>query len=245
MPPTDGAIVVMGAAGAIGQEVCRKLADGPAQVLAFDRRPDLIDLGGRGVGGSGLRVVECDASDLVEVTAAVEDAVGAYGHIVGLVNIAGWFDIVDFTETDAAHWEAMLRANLLTAIASCRAVVPHMLAQHAGAIVNFASTAGEYGSIRPSAAYAAAKGGVIAFSKSLAREISPAGVRVNVISPGPVQTDMLHATTSATVETTIARTLLGRLGTPHDIAAGVAYLLSPDAAWVTGEVLRVNGGSLI
>jgi NAD(P)-dependent dehydrogenase (short-subunit alcohol dehydrogenase family) len=245
MTPTDGAVLVMGAAGAIGQEVCRELIARGAAVLAFDRRSQVIEFRGREQRVHELKVTECDASDLSAVTDAVDDALDTHGHISGLVNIAGWFDIVDFTDTDATHWDAMLRANLLTAMASCRAVVPHMAARHDGSIVNFASTAGEYGSIRPSAAYAAAKGGVIAFSKSLAREVSPLGVRVNVISPGPVHTEMLHASTPAALEATAARTLLGRLGTPHDIAAGVAYLLSPDAAWVTGEVLRVNGGSLI
>jgi NAD(P)-dependent dehydrogenase (short-subunit alcohol dehydrogenase family) len=114
-----------------------------------------------------------------------------------------------------------------------------------GSIVNFASTAGEFGSIRPSAAYAAAKGGVIAFTKSLAREVSPHGVRVNVVSPGPVGTPMLDAESEAAQAQVAERTLLGRLGTPGDIAEGVAYLIGDGAGWVTGEVLRINGGSLI
>jgi NAD(P)-dependent dehydrogenase (short-subunit alcohol dehydrogenase family) len=120
-----------------------------------------------------------------------------------------------------------------------------MIARNRGSIVNFSSTAGEYGSIRPSAAYAAAKGGVIALTKSLAREVSPAQVRVNCISPGPIDTPGLKAASDDDRAIAASRTLLGRLGTVHEIARSVVYLLSDDAAFVTGEVLRVNGGSLL
>jgi NAD(P)-dependent dehydrogenase (short-subunit alcohol dehydrogenase family) len=139
----------------------------------------------------------------------------------------------------------MLTANLLSAIASCRAVLPGMLERARGAVVNFASTAGEYGSIRPSAVYAAAKGGVIAFTKSLAREVSPCNVRVNCISPGPIDTPALQAASPEDRVATAARTLLGRIGTPRDIANGVLYLVSDESSFVTGTVLQVNGGSLL
>jgi NAD(P)-dependent dehydrogenase (short-subunit alcohol dehydrogenase family) len=139
----------------------------------------------------------------------------------------------------------MISTNLLTALVASRAVLPAMLEVGSGAIVNFASTAGEYGSIRPAAAYAAAKAGVIGFTKSLAREVSPLGVRVNAISPGPIDTPALKAVTEAERAKASARTLLGRLGQPHDIAQGVLYLASDESSFVTGTVLQVNGGSLL
>lgn len=241
---TERTILVVGAGGTIGREVCaRLLADG-ATVVAADRTVEpLAELAE--LHPEDLDPAVLDGSDLAAVEALVEAAESRHGPVHGLVNVAGWFEIVGFADSTPDQWSAMLQANLLTAMASCRAVVPRMVGRGAGTVVNFASTAGEYGSIRPSAAYAAAKGGVIAFTKSLAREVSPHGVRVNAVSPGPVETPMLKVGSAAARAQAAGRTLLGRLGTPADIADGVAYLVGDGAAWVTGEVLRINGGSLL
>lgn len=237
-------ILVVGAAGSIGREVCVRLLAEGATVVAADRSVDAL---------SGLTdeyektcsVTTVDGADLAAVDQMVEQTEAEHGPVQGLVNVAGWFEIADFADSAPAAWDTMLRANLLTAMVSCRVLVPRMVQRGEGSIVNFASTAGEYGSIRPSAAYAAAKGGVIAFTKSLAREVSPHGVRVNAVSPGPVETPMLGVGSEGARAEAAARTLLRRLGTPADIAAGVTYLVSDDASWVTGEVLRINGGSLL
>ncbi len=138
-----------------------------------------------------------------------------------------------------------MTANVTTAFVACRSVLPAMIARRRGSVVNFASTAGEYGSITPGAHYAAAKGAVIGLTKSLAREASPHNVRVNAISPGPVDTVALGAATPQQKADVGARTLLGRLGEPDEIAAGCVYLLSPMSSFVTGHVLRINGGSLL
>lgn len=228
-------IAVVGAGGGIGRTVCSRLLSEGANVVAFDRAPAELD---------GLEVHECDAADL----GSVQSAFGAHlvpEEVSGLVNLVGLFEIVDFVDTDPAHWKAMIDANLLSAMTTAHVLLPAWLERGSGSIVNSASTAGEFGSIRPSAAYAAAKGGVIAFSKSLAREVSPRGVRVNVVSPGPVQTPMLQAESGPAHREAVARTLLGRLGAPADIAAAIAFLIGDDADWITGEVLRVNGGSLL
>jgi len=120
-----------------------------------------------------------------------------------------------------------------------------MIERGHGSVVNFASTAGEYGSISPGAHYAAAKGGVIAMTKSLAREVSPHGVRINVVSPGPTDTVALGAATAEQRAAAGARTLFNRLGRPEEIAACCVFLLSEMSAFVTGTVLQVNGGSLL
>ena len=139
----------------------------------------------------------------------------------------------------------MLTREPDTAFVACRAVLPAMIARGSGSIVNFASTAGEYGSISPAAHYAAAKGGVIAMTKSLAREASPHGVRVNAVSPGPTDTVALGAATPEQKAAVGARTLFNRLGRPEEIAASCVYLLSDMSSFVTGTVLQVNGGSLL
>lgn len=239
--------IVTGASGAIGQATVQRLLDeGAAAVLVTDlpgtpisEIPDQLHARNR---------MLAIATDLAEPS-GLRDLMDAASDFLGnpdiLVNVAGAWQIIDFTDSDQHQWMSMINANLITAMATCHAVLPTMLERHSGSIINFASTAGEYGSIRPSAAYAGAKGGVIAFTKSLAREVSPLGVRVNAISPGPIDTPALKAATSEQRAIAAARTLVGRLGSPDDIAAGVAYLASEDASFVTGTVLQVNGGSLL
>lgn len=239
--PELGVVMVMGAAGAIGRQISRELEAVGWSVAAFDRRAT----GPTEVGGSDVPVRSCEGAEIGAVRDATDAVESEQGPVSALVNVSGRFEISPFTESEPRHWHEMLDANLLTAMTSCRVVGERMKARGVGSIVNIASTAGEYGSIRPSAAYAAAKGGVIAFSKSLARELAVSHVRVNVVSPGPVDTEMLQATSSAAHAEVVSRTLLGRLGTPSDIAGAVSFLLSDRAGWITGEVLRVNGGSLI
>ena len=142
-------------------------------------------------------------------------------------------------------FDETVRANLETAFVTCRTVLPGMTARGSGSVVNFASTAGEYGSIRAAAHYAAAKGGVIAMTKSLAREVSPSGVRINAVSPGPIDTPGLLAATPEARAVAASRTLFDRLGRPHEIAGACVFLLSPLSTFVTGTVLQVNGGSLL
>lgn len=227
-------VLVVGAGGGMGSVLCDRLASQGAEVIALDRH--------RGATDGGTRIHACDASDIASVYKALQPLADA-SRISALVNMAGVFEVVDFAESDPEHWQRMVDANLLTAMTTARAVLPVWLGRGSGVIINMSSTAGEYGSIRPAAAYAASKGGIIAFSKSLAREVSPAGVRVNVVSPGPVETSMLGAESEEAHRAAVSRTLLGRLGTPDDVVDGVLYLLT--ATWITGEVLRINGGSLI
>lgn len=249
MSSLNGRTVVMtGAAGAIGQETARRLIQAGAGALLLTDLPGspVEEVGEllRGEGGN----VRCAALDVADPAAFAELLVANESFHNGidiLVNVAGYWQIVDFVDSDSEHWATMIRSNLLTAMSTCHGVLPAMLARGSGVIVNFASTAGEYGSIRPSAAYAAAKGGVIAFTKSLAREVSPAGVRVNAISPGPIDTPALKAATQEARQGAAERTLVGRLGLPEDIANGVVYLASDDSAFMTGAVLAVNGGSLL
>jgi len=191
-------------------------------------------------------ITDCfDTCDAELTTAFAQRVEQVLGPIATLVNCVGVFDIAPFNAISDQAWDDTLRSNPTAVFVACRAVVPLMSSRGAGTVVNFASTAGEYGSIRPAAHYAAAKGGVIAFSKSLAREVSPSGVRVNVVSPGPVDTPMLKADTTEARELTSARTLLGRIASPQEIAATVMFLIGEDSSYITGHVLRVNGGALL
>jgi len=243
----DRVVLVTGAGGTIGGEVSRLLASHGARLAMTDVAAQPLEalVGELRQTSAATWGRPADAADFEDFSAFVSDTKETLGPVDVLVNVAGTFKVSDFADSKPADWSEMISANLLTAVVACRAVIPGMLEARSGAVVNFASTAGEYGSIRPAAVYAAAKAGVIGFTKSLAREVSPMGVRVNAISPGPVDTPALKAVTQAERATAAARTLVGRLGSPRDIAEGVLYLASDESAFVTGTVLQVNGGSLL
>jgi NAD(P)-dependent dehydrogenase (short-subunit alcohol dehydrogenase family) len=242
-PLLSGSVVILtGATGGIGSAIARMLVSARARlaIIDLDEQP-LSELTSE-VGAFGAA---CDAASwdgFGEFHTRVEEQLGP---VDGIVNCAGLWAPAAFDEVDDRAYADTMRANLETAFVACRTVLPGMVGRGSGSVVNFASTAGEYGSIRPAAHYAAAKGGVIALTKSLAREVSPAGVRVNAVSPGPIDTPALLAATEEQRAAASSRTLFGRLGQPHEIAGACAFLLSPLSTFVTGTVLQVNGGSLL
>lgn len=247
MISTDTVALVTGAAGGIGREVSAQLAANGAKLALVDLHPGPLREAASFLEASGATTYSraFDTADSAALRDFVEETEQELGPITVLVNCAGLFRILPIEEISDVDWDLMLRANLTTAFSTCRILAPLMRSRGHGSIVNFASTAGEEGSFRPAAHYAAAKGGVIAFSKSLAREVSTHGVRVNVVSPGPVDTPMLGADTPEKQSAAGARTLLGRVGTPRDIADAVLFLAGDESTFVTGHVLRVNGGSLL
>ncbi len=234
--------LVIGAGGGMGAAICRSFAREGAKVAAADLSEERMRHVPVGDDGAHLVVDATDRASLDALADAVQTRLGAPAV---LVNCLGIWHSADYDAVSAADWRHVIDGNLTAAWLACQAFLPGMTARGRGAVVNFASTAGEYGSIRPAAHYAASKGGIIAMSKSLAREVSPHGVRVNVISPGPVDTPMLQPTDDAQRDVIAARTLVGRLGTPEDIAQATLYLAGEESGFVTGHVLRVNGGALI
>lgn len=234
-------VAITGAGGGMGRAVAIAFARCGATVA-------LCDVSAQGLAGTAQACEPANAmSAVVDIrnVHAVQKWFADIDQTVGkcriLVNCAGiWRSdrVEDVTEPD---WITMVDVNLKGTFFCCQQAIGQMRAVGGGAIVNIASAAGETGSIRPAAPYAASKGGVIALTKSLAREVAPL-IRVNAVSPGPVDTAML-AETEEEKRQIAKRPLVQRLGTPNDIAEGILYLCG--AEYVTGTVLQVNGGSLI
>ena len=163
------------------------------------------------------------------------------GPVTGLVNNAGIASQKLFTDTTPEEWNAMMGVHAGGAYYTCRRALPSMIRSRRGSIVNLSSIWGLTGA-SCEVAYSAAKAAVIGLTRALAKEVGPSGVRVNCVAPGVIDTDMIAGLSEDTRRELAEETPLGRLGTPEDVAAVVAFLLSDEAAFLTGQVLSPNGG---
>ena len=232
--------LVTGGGKGIGEAIARRLRAEGARVTIGD-----VDTEGaeRVAAEIGADAVSLDVTDPESARAAVDGA----DRLDVLVNNAGMDEFSFFTDTDPGLWERVLAVNLKGVLACTHATLPRMQRAGYGRIVNIASEAGRVGS-KGSAVYSAAKGGVIAFTKTIARENARFGITANAIAPGPIDTPLLRRATDMgelgdrIIETMKGATQLRRLGQPDEVAAAVAFLASEEAAYVTGETLGVSGG---
>jgi NAD(P)-dependent dehydrogenase (short-subunit alcohol dehydrogenase family) len=232
--------LVTGGAQGIGAAIARRLAAEGADVVIGDLNAE----GASSVAGEiGAASTDLDVTQLQSAEAAVAE----HGPFAVLVNNAGTDDFGFFTEMTPERWRRLIAVNLEGVLACTHATLPGMQEAGYGRIVNIASEAGRVGS-KGSAVYSAAKGGVIAFTKVIARENARYGITANAIAPGPIDTPLLNAARGLgevgerIIETMKAGTQMRRLGTPDEVAAAAAFLASDDASYVTGETLGVSGG---
>jgi NAD(P)-dependent dehydrogenase (short-subunit alcohol dehydrogenase family) len=239
---TDRVAVVTGAAGGIGDVVARRLAADGARVRVLDAAPaDALVAGIRHDGGDA-------ESSVVDITdpAAVRRALGRPGWAPELlVNVAGVFAFEDVLDPELDDWERTLRVNLGGVHVCCRAAAPYMRERGFGRIVSVSSNAGVMG-FRGMPSYSASKAGIIGLSMALAADLGPHGITVNVVAPGSIAAGM-GVSSGWTSDPAMrawdaARTPLPRVGRPEDVAGAVAFLVSDDAAWITGQTLVVDGG---
>ena len=242
-------VLVTGAGGGIGRAIALALARAGAQVGVLDIARDRAETVRDEVEALGVKALALptDLTRRSEVNRAVETMLGQFGQIDVLVNNAGWDRLQFFLESEEETWDWIIALNFRAVLYTCKAVLPHMVARGAGRVVNIASDAGRVGS-SGEAVYAGAKGAVIAFSKTLAREVARSGVTVNVVCPGLTETPLLagmraESPRNARLLDAVARAIpLGRVAVPDDIAGAVVFFASPAADYVTGQTLSVSGG---
>ena len=232
--------LVTGGASGIGAAIARRLAAEGATVTVGDIDAEGAEALAAEIGG---RAAALDVTDPDSASATIE----AIGKLDVLVNNAGLDEFGFFADTEPQLWDRLIAVNLIGVFNVTHAALPAMQQAGYGRIVNIASEAGRVGS-KGSAVYSAAKGGVIAFTKTIAREVGRFGITANAIAPGPIDTPLLRKAYGMGeigdrfVETMRNATQLRRLGEPEEVAAAAAFLSSDDAAYVTGETLGVSGG---
>ncbi len=239
----DKVVLVTGGASGIGAATVAAFAEAGAVVGVCD----IDEAGAERVASAheGAFAVPMDVTDAAGVKAAVDDVASAHSGIDVLANVAGWDRVMPFVETDPEFWDRVIAINYRGILATCHAVIPHMVARGGGAIVNTASEAGRNGS-SGEAVYSGTKGGVIAFSKALAREVARHGIRVNVVAPGLVDTPLLQGMISEghgrLMEAIAKATPIRRFGRPEEVAEAILFLASDRASFITGQTLGVSGG---
>lgn len=242
----DG-MVVTGAAQGIGRAVALRLASQGARLALWDVKPEGLAETAELCRKSGIDVLtaKVDMGEPSDVVVAAQAVGTAWGAPFGFVSNAGIFPRSPILETDPAVWERVLKVNLIGAFLCARYLGPMMVQAKRGAAVMIASGRALQGTPR-GAHYAASKAGLVSFTKSLALELAPQGIRVNCVIPGVTETAQpLEDSTLEEVRARGSRIPLGRIGQPEDIAAGVAMLLSADAAYMTGQSIALNGGAIM
>ena len=244
----DKVALVTGGSRGIGRAICVRLAEEGAKVAIADILEDEArkTAGDILAAGGQAQVVRTDVTQLDQVRACVRQVTDTWGAVDVLVNNAGWDKIEPFLHSAPETWDKVIAINLRGPINFCHTVAAQMAERGQGKIISISSDAGRVGSTGE-AVYSACKAGIIGFSKTLARELARAKVNVNVVCPGPTDTALLQQVSSgekgAKIIDAMTRAVpFRRLGQPEEIANAVAFFASPDADFVTGQVLSVSGG---
>ena len=239
---TGKVAIVTGASRGIGRAIAQTLAARGAVVIAAARAENsaatvavIHEAGGR------AEAAAVDVTDAASVETMVAGVLERHGRVDILVNNAGIARDQLLLRMKRDDWDQVIATNLTAAFTCVQAVLRPMIKQRAGRIISISSVVGQMGNAGQ-ANYAASKAGLIGFSKALAREVASRNVTVNVVTPGLVETDMTRAITDKAQGDWASAIPLGRLGTPGDVAAAVCFLASDEAAYITGQVLAVNGG---
>ncbi|MEE1077170.1 MAG: SDR family oxidoreductase [Acutalibacteraceae bacterium] len=240
-------VLITGASRGIGAEIARQFAlNGYNVAINYNKseQPAILLKQEITQNGGTAEIFKADVSNHSEVVNMVESIYSTFGFIDILVNNAGIAQQILFTDITPEIWATMLNTNLTSVYNCCNAVLPKMISEHKGNIINIASMWGETGG-SCEVHYSASKAGVIGLTKALAKEVGLSGIRVNCVSPGVVMTDMMSGFNQETLDSLAEETPLNKLGTSLDIANAVLFLANEKSSFITGQVLGVNGGILI
>ena len=240
--------IVTGAGRGIGRAIALGLAQQGANIAVADVNPENARESVAVIEHIGRKAVAVavDVADEEQIAAMVQQCVKIFGKVDILVNNAGIVSTGALTALTSTEWDKVMQINLKSVFLCCREIFPIMTAQRSGKIINIASVAGKRGGgLLGTSCYAASKGGVIAFTKSVAREGGQYGINVNAICPSYTETEMTSSLTPEQRKTIVGMTPLGRPGRPEDIAGAVCFLASSQADFITGEIINVDGGLLM
>jgi 2-hydroxycyclohexanecarboxyl-CoA dehydrogenase len=240
------AALVTGAAQGIGRAIATRLAEEGAKVAIADIQEDGAASTAAELTSAGLqaRAVTLDVTSLDSAINAVAAVERELGPVDILVNNAGWDKLEPFVDSTSETWDRVIAINFRGVLNCCKAVIPGMQARGGGKIVSISSDAGRVGSLGE-AVYSGCKAGIIAFSKTLARELARNKINVNVVCPGPTETALLRGVMEKqpkVLEAMVRGIPMRRLGQPQDLAGAVAFFASPDADYATGQVISISGG---
>ena len=237
----DRIAIVTGAGQGIGRAIAAKLAAEGATVVAADVNQSACEETADALGGDSVGLL-ADVTSRESVDAMVEQVMDRFGRIDALVNNAGWDKGEAFLDSEPDTWDRIIQINLYGVFNTLKAVLPIMADQHYGKVVNLGSDAGRVGS-SGEAVYSAAKGGVIAFTKAMAREMARSQVNVNCVCPGPTDTALFASMGDDKLREALIKAIpFRRLGQPEDVAGTVVFLASDEAAFLTGQTVSVSGG---
>ena len=245
----DKVVIVTGGGGGIGSAICRRFAEDGSVVAVFDINKDAAESVAAGIRDAGGKAAAfaVDLTSQESVIGAVAAAEQQLGPIGVLVNNAGWDQAGPFLKTDKALWDRIVAVNLYGALYMHHAVLTGMAARGAGRVINVASDAARVGS-SGEAVYAFCKGGLVSFSKTMARELARKQINVNVVCPGPTATALFRdfageGEQGEKLKGALAKAIpFGRLGQPEDLPGIVAFLASDEASFITGQIISVSGG---
>lgn len=245
----DKIVIVTGGGGGIGSAICRRFAEDGSVVAVFDINKDAAESVAAGIRDAGGKAAAfaVDLTSQESVIGAVAAAEQQLGPIGVLVNNAGWDQAGPFLKTDKALWDRIVAVNLYGALYMHHAVLTGMAARGAGRVINVASDAARVGS-SGEAVYAFCKGGLVSFSKTMARELARKQINVNVVCPGPTDTALFRdfageGEQGEKLKGALAKAIpFGRLGQPEDLPGIVAFLASDEASFITGQIISVSGG---